>query len=253
MTGADTGIELADGRDSARHCALASGSPFRLLDLFCCEGGAGMGYHRAGFDITGVDIEPQPNNPHRFILGDALEYLRAHGHEYDAIHASPPCQAYSKALRHMAAPKPMLIDAVREAMQDTGKPWIIENVVGAPLANDSDLFGAHGVELCGSMFGLPVYRHRIFETSFPLPRPPACDHSRHAMNPHSVAGRQRIYEAHGRADPEKLWARAMGVEWMSRHGARQAVPPAFTHWIGERLATLLAINQGDSQSPAKNL
>lgn len=195
-----------------------------------------MGYARAGFEITGVDIEPQPNNPHRFILGDALEYLREHGHEYDAIHASPPCQAYSKALRHMAAPKPMLIDDVREAMQATGKPWIIENVAGAPLATESDLFGAHGVELCGTMFGLSVYRHRLFETSFPLPRPPACDHSRHAMNPHKVEGRARM----ACANPEKVWAKEMGVEWMSRHGARQAVPPAFTHWIGVRLLSLLA-------------
>lgn len=215
---------------------------FRILDLFCCEGGAGMGYARAGLEITGVDIEPQPNNPHHFILGDALQYLREHGHEYDAIHASPPCQAYSSAMKHLAAEKPKLIDDVREAMRATGKPWIIENVVGAPLATDSDLFGAHGVELCGSMFGLAVYRHRLFETSFPLPRPPACDHSRHAMNPHSVAGRERIYAAHGRTDPEKLWAKAMGVEWMSRHGARQAVPPVFTHWIGVRLLHFLTTN-----------
>lgn len=143
----------------------------RLLDLFCCEGGAGAGYTRAGFAITGVDITPQPKNPHRVIVADAVEYVRAHGHEYDAIHASPPCQAYSKALRHMAKPQPMLIDAIREALEDSGKPWVIENVVGAPLANCSDLFGAHGVELCGTMFGLQIYRHRIFQTSFPIHAP----------------------------------------------------------------------------------
>jgi len=179
----------------------------------------------------------KPRNPHPLIVADAVEYCREHGHEYDAIHASPPCQSYSKALRHMATPQPMLIDAIREAMQDSGKPWVIENVVGAPLANDSDLFGRHGVELCGTMFGLRIYRHRIFEASFQLPLPPRpCDHTRHAMNPHRAEGRERIYAEHGRQDPEKLWAAEMGVEWMSRHGAREAVPPCFTEWIGASLA-----------------
>jgi len=230
-------VQAATARGNGN--GAGGGSGRSLLDLFCCEGGAGEGYARAGFDVTGVDIEPQPQNPHRFIHGDAIEYLREHGHEYDVIHASPPCQSYSKALRHMASPKPMLIDAVKELMIELGKPWIIENVVGAPLANGSDLFGAHGAELCGTSFGLRVYRHRIFETSFPLPAPPPCNHSRHGMNPHSVAGRSRIYAEHGKQDPEKLWAKEMGVEWMSRHGARQAVPPAFTQWIGERLLVRL--------------
>jgi DNA (cytosine-5)-methyltransferase 1 len=85
------------------------------------------------------------------------------------------------------------------------------------------------------MFGLRVYRHRLFETSFPAATPRACDHSRHAMNPHRVEGRERIYAEHGRQCPEKLWAKEMGVEWMSRHGAREAVPPAFTEWLGTEL------------------
>lgn len=209
---------------------------FRLLDLFCCEGGAGVGYSRAGFDVTGVDIKEQPRNPHRVIVADAIGYAREHATEYDAIHASPPCQSYSKAMRHMATPQPMLIDEIREILIASGKPWVIENVVGAPLANDSDLFGRHGVELCGTMFGLRVYRHRIFEASFRLPLPPSsCDHSKHAMNPHSSAGRHRIYLGHGRQEPEKLWAKEMGVPWMSRHGAREAVPPCFTEWIGKAL------------------
>lgn len=209
----------------------------RLLDLFCCEGGAGTGYARAGFDVTGVDIVEQPRNPHHTIVADALAYLREHGHEYDAIHASPPCQGYSKALKHLAAPQPMLIDDVRGALKTIGKPWVIENVIGAPLANDSDLFGGHGVELCGTMFGLRIYRHRIFESSFQLPLPPRlCDHSRHAMNPHSTDGREGMYAEFGRCHPEKLWRKEMGVEWMSKHGAREAVPPAFTKWIGNALA-----------------
>lgn len=226
-----------------------AGSAFRLLDLFCCEGGAGEGYRRAGFDVTGVDIEPQPKNPHRFIQCEALAFLREHGNEFDIIHASPPCQSYSKAFRHMATPQPMLIDAVRDLLRATGLPWIIENVLGAPLANASDLFGAHGVELCGTMFDLRIYRHRIFETSFPLPLPPACDHSRHAFNPHRSEGRERIYAEHGRQDPEKLWAKEMGVEWMSRHGAREAVPPAFTEWIGRAAMDLIRQNnEADASS-----
>jgi DNA (cytosine-5)-methyltransferase 1 len=221
--------------------ATGYAAPLRLLDLFCCEGGAGTGYARAGFDVTGVDIEHKDKNPHPLIVADAIEYAREHAHEYDAIHASPPCQSYSKAMKHLATPQPMLIDAVREILTASGKPWVIENVVGAPLANDTDLFGRHGVELCGTMFGLRIYRHRIFETNFQLPLPPApCDHSRHAMNPHRSEGRERIYAEHGRQDPEKLWAKEMGVEWMSRHGAREAVPPCFTEWIGRELLRVAA-------------
>ena len=220
---------------------------FRLLDLFCCEGGAGMGYHRAGFDITGVDIEPRSRNPHPVIEADAVEYAWEHAHEFDAIHASPPCQSYSKALRHMATPQPKLIDAIREALVASGKPWVIENVVGAPLATCSDLFGNHGVELCGTMFGLRVYRHRLFETNFPIHAPRPCDHSRHAMNPHRAEGRERIYEEWGRQDPEKLWAKEMGVEWMSRNGAREAVPPCFTEYIGRHLNAICEANSQITQ------
>jgi DNA (cytosine-5)-methyltransferase 1 len=198
-----------------------------------------------------VDIEPQPKNPHRFMLSEAVEYALDHAQEYDAIHASPPCQSYSKALRHMATPQPMLIDAVREALTASGKPWIIENVVGAPLANDSDLFGAHGVELCGTMFGLRIYRHRIFEASFQLAPAPPCDHSKHAMNPHRAEGRERIYAEHGRQNSEKLWAKEMGVEWMSRHGAREAVPPCFTEWIGKQLLRAVAWPNAELRHGAK--
>jgi len=225
--------------------AAGSGSVRRLvqlLDLFCCEGGAGTGYARAGFTVTGVDIVPKPRSPHPVIVADAVEYAWAHVHEYDAIHASPPCQSYSKALRHMATPQPKLIDAIREALVASGKPWVIENVVGAPLSNCSDLFGAHGVELCGTMFRLRVYRHRIFETSFPIHAPRPCDHSRYAMNPHRSEGRERIYAEHGRQDPEKLWAAEMGVEWMSRNGAREAVPPVFTEYLGRELMRLCELN-----------
>lgn len=214
----------------------------KLLDLFCCEGGAATGYSRAGFDVVGVDIEDRSGRyPFEFIKADALDVLRGEivdlG-EFDAIHASPPCQSYSRAFKHMATPQPMLIDPVRDLLVALGKPWIIENVEGAPLGMQDDLFGGFGVMLCGSSFGLRVWRHRLFESSMQLTGQP-CRHGRHAMNPHNVAGRDRIYAEFGRSDPEKVWAREMGVEWMSRHGARESIPPVFTEHIGTQLITHL--------------
>jgi len=211
---------------------------YRILDLFCCAGGAGEGYRRAGFDVTGVDINPQPHNPHRFIQGDALEYLRDHGHEYDAIHASPPCQGYSKTLRmnpHLAGTYPELIDGVRMILESFSCPWVIENVEGAPLQSYSGLFGGHGVMLCGSMFGLGVdrgylRRHRIFETSFGLPQL-QCNHDGPAVGVYghgSCAGKPRML-----AKDEA--AIALGIDWMTRDEMAQAIPPAYTEWIGKRL------------------
>ena len=128
----------------------------RLLDLYCCAGGAAVGYHRAGFDVVGVDIAFQRNYPYEFHQGDALDYVAEHGHEFDAIHASPPCQAFSKTRTLHNNEHPDLVAPTREALQATGKPYIIENVTSAPLRPD--------VTLCGLMFGLKVFRHRIFET-----------------------------------------------------------------------------------------
>jgi DNA (cytosine-5)-methyltransferase 1 len=145
----------------------------KLLDLFCGAGGAAMGYYRAGFeDITGVDNKPQPNYPFEFILGDALEYVIDHGAEFDVIHASPPCQAYSitKSLPWVDD-YPELIEPLRNLLKETDKPYVIENVLGAPLINP--------LELCGSMFGLPLIRHRLFECNPPIwfpPQPHACKH-----------------------------------------------------------------------------
>ena len=208
----------------------------RLLDLFCCAGGAGEGYRRAGFDVTGVDIEPQPNNPHTFIQANALEYLAAHGSEYDAIHASPPCQGYSnlKAM-HPGKEYPMLIEPVRELLKSIGKPYVIENVEGAPLQEYSDLFGNHGVVLCGSMFGLGVdsgflRRHRIFETSFPLPQP-ACNHRGPAVGVYGHGG----HTGKHRMLYRKEAAAAMKIDWMNRDEMCQAIPPAYTEFIGRYL------------------
>jgi DNA (cytosine-5)-methyltransferase 1 len=205
-----------------------------LLDLFCKAGGAGMGYHRAGFDVVGVDIEPQKNYPFRFVQADAIEYLADRGKEFDAIHASPPCQAYSKAMRHLSHGAPMLIDDTRGQLQQAGKPWVIENVEGSPLATCSTLFGDHGVMLCGSMFGLRIWRHRLFETSFSVRPPRACNHTVAPINPTRRSSAAKVRKEYG-INPEAVWRSEMNVPWMNKDEARQAIPPAFTEWIGRRL------------------
>jgi hypothetical protein len=128
----------------------------RLLDLFCGAGGAGVGYHRAGFEVVGVDIEPQPNFPFEFVQADAMTYPLD---GFDAIHASPPCQAYSLASGYQGkgarAKYPELVGPTRDLLVQTGLPWVIENVPNAPIRKD--------LLLCGEMFGLRLHRHRIFE------------------------------------------------------------------------------------------
>jgi DNA (cytosine-5)-methyltransferase 1 len=196
-----------------------------------------MGYHLAGFEVVGVDSAPQPRYPFTFYQADALTFPLA---GFDAYHASPPCQSYSAALKHLAKPQPLLIEPVRARFKETGKPWVIENVEGAPIGRQADLFGANGVMLCGTGFGLRVYRHRLFESNVNL-RGPGCVHRRPAMNPHNQAGRERIYAEFGRQDPEKLWRREMGVAWMSKQEGREAIPPVFTEHIGRQLADSFAV------------
>ncbi len=214
-------------------------SPPRLLDLFCGAGGAAMGYHRAGFEVTGVDVNPQPRYPFAFVQADAMAYPLD---GFDAIHASPPCQSYSRSFKHLATPQPMLLEAIRERLVATGVPWVIENVVGAPIPSAPELFGRSGFMLCGTAFGLRVERHRLFESNVPMASS-ECHHKQHAMNPHNVAGRRRIYTEHGRGDPELLWRKEMGVEWMNRHETREAIPPAYTEWIGRELLGRLAVSR----------
>jgi DNA (cytosine-5)-methyltransferase 1 len=209
----------------------------RLLDLFCGAGGAGMGYHRAGFDVVGVDINPQPRYPFEFHQADAMTFPLD---GYDVIHASPPCQAYSSHLRHMATPQSMLIDAVIERLH--GHTWVVENVEGAPLPDSDTLFGEHGLMLCGTSFGLRIYRHRLFQTSTPITGA-LCDHRLPHLpvfNPHNADARERMYVEFDRNEhAEARWAREMGVEWMNRHEAREAIPPAYTQHIGEQLLASL--------------
>lgn len=209
----------------------------RLLDLFSGAGGAGMGYHRAGFEVVGVDIAEQPRYPFEFVRADALEYVQCHGHEFDAIHASPPCQGYSAMSNcrpGLADRYSRLVDDTRRRLENTKSHWVIENVVGAPLANSSDLFGDHGVLLCGQMFGLELYRHRVFETSFPVSQP------RHPMHvvPASKAGHWKpgtIISVCGNCAPIAVAREVMEIEWMRRDELGEAIPPAYTEFIGRQL------------------
>ena len=210
----------------------------RLLDLFCGAGGASMGYHQAGFEVVGVDIRPQPRYPFEFVQADALEYVAAHGHEFDVIHASPPCQAYTR-LRRLVEGKigrkrdyPDLVAPTREALRATGKIYVIENVGGAPLQDP--------IMLCGEMFGLRVFRHRYFEVSVFLLAPP---HPRHPRGSTTMAYRSRSSFAngathigvYGNAFDVEDGRVAMGIDWMTRRELSQAIPPAYTRWIGEQI------------------
>jgi len=204
----------------------------KLLDLFCCAGVAGEGYRLAGFDVTGVDIKPQPKNPHRFFLADALEFLEVHGHKYDAVHASPPCQEYTKAgkqWRKEGRKYPDLIAATREALQKLGRPWVIENVPGSPLQNP--------ILLNGSVFGIKVHRPRFFEVSFPLIQPAVPPMKPVKMGRPIKEG--DIVQPVGHFSGVRYAAREMGLLWMGQGELAQAIPPAYTQFIGEQMMQYL--------------
>jgi DNA (cytosine-5)-methyltransferase 1 len=205
----------------------------KLLDLFCGAGGAAMGYYRAGFkDITGIDNRPMPRYPFKFIQAEALTYLKKHGHEYDVIHASPPCQAYSVTKSIHKKEHPDLVSITRELLNKSGKIYVIENVEGSPLKNY--------VMLCGSMFpGLKVYRHRLFECNPPIYFAPfTCNH-RFTMPAskweyHTLDKYERI-TCVGHNFQAESGRIAMGIDWMTRSELAQAIPPAYTEWIGRRI------------------
>jgi hypothetical protein len=193
----------------------------RLLDLFCGAGGCSVGYTRAGFDVTGVDLHPQPRYPFHFIKRDALEALadRPFLAGFDAIHASPTCQTFARvtAWRGSRDEHPDLLTPTLRALTDIAIPWVVENVPEAPLRAD--------YLLCGTQFGLNVRRHRIFQrgnwTGFDLIPPCRC-HRNPRVLPFMHKG-------------ERAFADAMGCEWMSNREARQAIPPAYTEHIGAQL------------------
>lgn len=194
----------------------------RVLDLYCGAGGAAMGYHRVGFEVVGVDINPQPNYPFEFIQADVLDMTSVG--EFSLIHASPPCQAYSLAQRLQGRQHPDLIPPTRKILVASGLPYVIENVPRSPLKNP--------VELCGSMFGLGTYRHRLFETSFPLWRPTHPEHSipttKMGRSPRDGEMMHVVGNFSGVANARE----AMDIDWMTRDELREAVPPAYTEYVG---------------------
>jgi DNA (cytosine-5)-methyltransferase 1 len=200
-----------------------------LLDAYCGAGGAAVGYHRAGFDVVGVDITDQPNYPFRFVKADALQFISACGDLFDAIHASPPCQRYSRMSNcrpGLAEEYPDLIPPTREALKAGRRPYVIENVPGSTVRPD--------LILCGCMVGLPLYRPRWFESSEFLWQP---DHGPHST-PASPAGHWKpgtVISVSGNCAPIAVARAAMGVDWTTRDELSEAIPPAFTEYVGAAL------------------
>jgi DNA (cytosine-5)-methyltransferase 1 len=220
----------------------------RLLDLFCGAGGAAMGYHRAGFEVIGVDIQRQPHYPFPMMVMDALHYFDIFDPVADgwfsAIHASPPCQGYVQwnnlnAERYgNRVEHPLLIEPVREHLERVGLPYVLENVVGAPLKNPT--------MLCGSMFGLGVRRHRLFESNVMLMGQKGCQHTREEIAVYGKLDGRRIWT---RADGSEVRAAktleqaqaAMGVDWMTWDELRESIPPAYTEYVGQQLITQIEV------------
>jgi DNA (cytosine-5)-methyltransferase 1 len=215
-----------------------------LLDAFCGAGGATRGYQQAGFRVFGVDKAPQPNYVgDDFHQGDALEFMAEHGRKFAARHASPPCQAYSVLRRaNPGAIYPDLVAPTRALLIASGVPWVMENVPGAPLRAT--------IVLCGSMFGLgangrQLRRHRLFETGFMMLQP-ECEHIGEAIGVYGggpvgrytfengvrkgLKGRRGGYQGTMAERRE-----AMGIDWMPSRELNQAIPPAYSRFIGERL------------------
>ena len=199
----------------------------RALDLFCCAGGASRGLVDAGFEVVGIDREEQLEYPFRFIRRDVLNLEPAELRSYDLIWASPPCQAFTAYKRrpgHVAEAL-NLIPETRALLRSAGVPYIIENVEGAPLESP--------VRLCGSMFGLDVQRHRIFETSFPVAQL-ACDHKRWFPRFPPATNRtnlRKTVEVGVWRIPLETQREAMGIDWMSLEKLSQAIPPRYAEWL----------------------
>jgi DNA (cytosine-5)-methyltransferase 1 len=221
----------------------------RLLDLFACEGGASVGYARAGFDVHAVDLDANrlARNPHAWAIADAFDIIDQYGAGFDVIHASPPCQGYTRGNAGRETAWPKLIPAVREALEATGKPYVIENVkdAGPEMVNP--------VGLCGCMFDLStidtdgvrihLQRLRLFETNWGLTAPRPCDHTAHKLVAGAYGGARRDkYEAKyvrkgGYVPADKSVVKALlGVEHdMTWGGLFECLPPAYTEHIGREL------------------
>lgn len=217
------------------------------LDLFCGAGGAGMGLHRAGFDVVGVDNVERKRYPFRFVQADALTFDLS---GFDFIWASPPCQGYT-SMRHAPGAKgaPLLIDAIRDRMP-SDVPWCIENVEEAAWAMRSP------VTLCGSMFdlgaqGCRTQRHRLFEANFPLPQPSCRHDDRPVIGVYGGHARKRAASAGGRGTRD-VWdgghrpaaAEAMGIDWMTLAEMSEAIPPVYAEFVGWAAQAHMATTRG---------
>jgi len=230
----------------------------RLLDLFCGAGGAADGYHRAGFEVVGIDLAPQPHYPFEFVQHDAIELLNDvadYGEDVlhdsfgrvDAIHASPPCQDHS-ATRTLTQGHGTgwMLAATLDVLSGFPLPWVVENVADSPLPRQADLFGSNGLTLCGCMFpelrGL-LYEDRVFETSFAIPQP---GHVLHQW-PQTKMGRPpkpgECMQLTGHFSDVAEGRRRMQAPWMARDELAQAIPPAFTEFIGAQLLGHLAARE----------
>ena len=215
----------------------------RLLDLFCCAGGSAMGYNRAGFEVVGVDIDPQPNYPFEFIQANVLKIELDFISSFEAVHASPPCQSYSDLAKRNgnADAWPRLVEPVRRMLRRSGLPYVIENVEGAPLLDP--------VILCGTMFPkLRVIRHRLFESNIELTAP---GHKRHPL----VFTHDKRKAHYGKLDQNKSYVqvtgggncsianarKAMGIDWMTKAELNEAIPPAYTEYLGRQLIDYLTM------------
>jgi hypothetical protein len=218
-----------------------------LLDAFCCAGGATKGYQRAGFRVMGVDISPQPNYcGDDFVQADAVQFIRDHGHRFAAIHGSPPCQGYLNLTKQNAAmgrpvDHPNLIAATRAAMLDTGRPYVIENVADARR----ELIDP--VRICGTGLGLPLRRHRLFESNLPIVGIP-CDHKRFSepkywtgWRPNGEHRLSTVVQVYGNAGGKHEWPAAMGIDWATYDEIAEAIPPAYAEHIGAALMTALEV------------
>ena len=211
----------------------------RALDLFCGAGGVSVGLHRAGFDVTGIDIVDQKRYPFRFVRNDALTTNLLVPDGWDFIWASPPCQSYSH-MRHAPGTRgaPMLIAAIRERLEATNALWCIENVeAAAPYMRNP-------ITLCGSMFGLGaqgcrLQRHRLFECNFPVTQLPCRHDSRPVIGIYGGHARKRAARAGGRGTKD-TWegghkaaaSQAMGIDWMTLSEISEAIPPIYAEHIG---------------------
>lgn len=229
-----------------------------LLDTYCKAGGCSVGYARAGFRVVGVDKEPQPNYPFEFYQGDAIEFIEKYGRHFDVIAGSPPCQSYTKLEALTKSTVPKLIIPTREAMIRAGKPYVIENVESKATYAEM----VNPIRLCGSSFNLRVRRHRLFESNLDLSAPP-CDHGWQDASPiykirrsksrggSYMSGVAPVYGHGGKLLLEgfdtatnmreelRIMGEAMGIDWMTREELVQAIPPAFTEFLGRQIIRLI--------------